>query len=138
MNLTLLPFPFTFIIIKFCLLFISKLAFISSDLSLRPSPHLSPVIYYMVFDIFSPFPFTSSPSISIKSIIFAMLCFSFFLSLAIFFPPVCSSICVPGNITAGAGAQFSAGSRAPGGGMVQGPSAVWGPSVRHALDPLSH
>lgn len=106
--------------------------------------HVS-LLFYIPWSLaFSHF-LSLSPAISMISFIFTMLCFHFlslpfFLLLLLSSPThlLCASLCVSGDSAASAGGQLSAGGRAPGRGVVQGPAAVWRPSVRHALDPLSH
>lgn len=49
-----------------------------------------------------------------------------------------SSLRLSGDSPEGPAGQFTAGSRAPGGGMVQRPPAVGGQALRHALDPVPH
>lgn len=80
----------------FCLLFISKLAFISLDLSLRPPPHLYSVIFYGL-QLFFTFPPTSSRSISTEDY-FCNALFSFLVS-CYFFPLLSAPVFVcPGTL----------------------------------------
>lgn len=121
-----------------CFLFNTQLTFIYSHLPSVPSMSLSCSVFHGLW----PFPISSLPPLPSPWYLSFLQCFVVIFYVFLFSPPssppLCSSLCVSGDAVAGAGGQLPARGGAPGGSVVQGPAAVWGPSVRHALDPLSH